>query len=320
MVNCCLPIYLETLTILRKVLITGASGFVGRAVCAYLRKMGYAIIPTARTLPVHVSDEEFLITGNIYDYSDWLKLLESVDVVIHLAGRAHVLNDKSINPLSDFRLTNTLSTLKLGSYAKVANIKRFIFVSSIGVNGAETFGKPYKVDDPVMPHSDYALSKYEAEIGLNELFRDTDTELIILRPPLIYAGQAPGNIGLLKKLIDKNCPIPLAKLANKRSFLSLNNFVNAIEKCINHKNAANKTFLISDGVDLSTTEFVKLIAFLSNNDLRLFTVYPSLMQALLKFVGKDQVARSLYGDLQIDTQTTMDLLEWKPVFDPRSVL
>lgn len=292
----------------------------GRALCSHLNSQKYAVCPTSRAKPLSKSGLEYIITGSVDEHTDWSTWLLGVDVVIHLAARAHILKDRSSDPLSDFRSANTLPTLKLGHDAVAAKVKRFIFVSSIGVNGAETFGKPYRSGDIASPHSAYALSKYEAEVGLTKLLRDTATDLVILRPPLIYGTDAPGNIELLKKMIDKNYPIPLGDLSNKRSFISIVNFLDLLEICINHDKVANKTLLVSDDSDLSTSEFMMLIAALSDKDISLVKVYPSIVTLFLSALGKRKVAQSLFGDLQVDIRETIDLLDWKPVFDPQSLL
>lgn len=303
-----------------KIIVTGATGFVGRTLCKALKSSGYTVCPTSRIEPFNQSDFDYFVTGNITEDTDWTKILCSVDVVIHLAARAHIVNDRSDNPLAEYRLSNTLPTIKLGRDAIRAGVRRFIFISSIGVNGAETFGDPYRFSDIAMPHSPYAISKYEAESELKSLFQGTSSELVILRPPLIYGLDAPGNFALLMGLVEKRLPIPLGCISNKRSFISLENFVGLVEVCISHPKAANKTLLISDGVDLSTSDFVKLIGTLVNKEPLLFWLPPRPTRFFLEKIGKKIMAKSLYGDLQIYSQDTFELLNWKPVFCPKAFL
>lgn len=303
-----------------KILVTGATGFVGRSLCSFLSSLGYIVCPTARIEPCNQTDVNYTITGSITGATDWSKLLIDADVVIHLAARAHILSDYSVDPLSDYRMVNTIPTLKLGRDALDAGVRRFIFVSSIGVNGTETFGSPYKSSDVVAPHSPYAVSKHEAEVGLSSLFQGTDSELVILRPPLIYGVDAPGNFAIIKNLVEKGLPIPLGGISNKRSFIALDNFTSLVEVCMSHPKAANKTLLISDGYDLSTSDFVRLIGLLINKKPYLVRTSPKIMRFLLYLVGKNKIAQSLLGDLQIYSQDTFELLDWTPVFNPFVVL
>jgi nucleoside-diphosphate-sugar epimerase len=207
-------------------------------------------------------------------------------------------------------------TIKLGRDAIEFGVRRFIFVSSVGVNGAETFGNPFRSADLAAPHSPYAISKYEAELELSSLFKGTGTELVILRPPLVYGLDAPGNFALIMKLVRKRLPIPLGCIFNKRSFIALDNFVGLLEICISHPKAANKTLLISDGVDLSTSEFVRLIGVMIDKKPFLFWLSPKFIRFFLETFGKSKAAQSLYGDLQIYSQDTFELLDWTPTFNP----
>jgi len=304
----------------KNILITGARGFTGRALSAHLQKLGYKLFLTSRHHSNNNNHHKYITTGNLNENTDWSQWLNGKDVVIHLAARAHILKDSSKDALNEYREANTYLTLKLGRDAISQKIKRFIFVSSIGVNGAETFGSPYRSSDKPSPHSPYAISKYEAEVGLKKLFKNTESELIIIRPPLIYGKQAPGNLGLLKKFLDRNFPIPLGGLSNKKSFISIENFVDVVEKSINNNKVANKTILVSDGVDLSTSDLLKVIGILSNQNVILYKFYPPLIKLFLNIFSKPRTAQSLFGDLQIDIKETKELLDWKPVFDPSEFL
>jgi nucleoside-diphosphate-sugar epimerase len=304
----------------KKILVTGATGFVGRSLCRSLKSSGYIVCPTSRAQPSNQSKIKYFVTGNINGDTDWSQILTDVDVVIHLAARAHILDDRSDNHLTEYRQVNTVPTIKLGLDAIKAGARRFIFVSSAGVNGAETFGDPFRSADLAAPHSPYAISKYEAECELKSLFQGTATEFVILRPPLIYGFDAPGNFALIMRLVRSHIPIPLGYISNKRSFISLDNFVGLVEACISHPKAANKTLLVSDGVDLSTSEFIKLIGILIGKKPFLFWLSPKLMRFFLEVFGKKKMAQSLYGDMQIYSQDTFELLDWTPTFSPLAVL
>lgn len=303
-----------------RILVTGATGFVGRSLCKFLKSSGYQVQPTARRQPSNQSEFNYFLSGNITETTDWTDILSSVDVVIHLAARAHIVNDSSKNPLAKYRLSNTLPTIKLARDAIEAGVRRFIFVSTIGVNGSETFGDPYRACDIAAPHSPYAKSKYEAELRLKSLFQETSSELVILRPPLIYGMDAPGNLASIMGLVKNRRPIPLSRIFNKRSFISIDNFISLLEVCISHPNAADRTLLISDGVDLSTSDFVKLIGALVDKKPLLFWLPPRLTRFCLETIGKKMMAKSLYGDLQVHSQDTFDLLDWTPVFCPKEFL
>jgi len=303
-----------------KILITGATGFVGKSLCNFLKSSGYMVCPTARVKPHNNSEFKHFVTGNITEFNDWSKILTDIDTVIHLAARAHILNDQSNKSLDDYRKVNTLPTIKLGRDAIKSGVRRFIFVSSAGVNGGETFGVPYRSSDEAAPHSPYTISKYEAELELKSLFHGTNTELVIVRPPLIYDINAPGNFALIMRLVKNSLPIPLGRITNKRSFIALENFIRFLEVCIMHPKAANMTLLVSDGVDLSTSEFIKLIGILINKKPFLFWLSPKVMRFLIEMFGRKKMAQSLYGDLQIHTKDTFELLDWTPIFNPLTVL
>ena len=303
-----------------KILVTGAAGFVGRTLCSALNAAGYIVSPTARVERSDQADWSYFVTGNISETTDWSHALLGVDVVIHLAARAHILRDRAANQLSEYRISNVVGSIKLARDSIEFGVRRFIFVSSVGVNCAETFGEPCRYEDIAAPHSPYAISKYEAELELRSLFEGTGTELVIVRPPLIYGLDAPGNLGLIKRLVEKGLPIPFGGISNKRSFIALDNFVEFLEVCITHPKAANKTLLISDGADLSTSEFVKLIGILIQKKPFLVWLPPNVMRFILEKFGKNTMAKSLYGDLQMYTQDTFELLDWTPKFNPLEFL
>ena len=211
-------------------------------------------------------------------------------------------------------------TLNLARQAVTNNIKRFIFMSSIGVNGAETLGAPYNQSDVAAPHSPYAISKYEAELALHAVFEGSGVELIIIRAPAIYGLNAPGNFGLVEKFIKKGLPLPFASIKNKRSLLALDNLVDLIFVCLCHPAASNHTFLASDGYDLSTPEIIAVMGALVGKSPKLGVMPPALLKILFTMVKKRQAGQSLLGDLQIDSSNMFELLDWRPPFNPLSLL
>ncbi|CDS53583.1 UDP-glucose 4-epimerase [Polaromonas sp. CG9_12] len=211
-----------------------------------------------------------------------------------------------------FRKVNMRGTLNLARQAAAADVRRFVFVSSIGVNGAETFQQPFDAQDRAAPHSPYALSKYEAELGLQALAAETDMEVVIIRPPLVYGPGAPGNFGSLMRWLQRGIPLPLGAIHNLRSLVALDNLVDLIVTCITHPAAANQTFLVSDGEDVSTTELLHRMGQAMGCPARLIPVPTGVLKAAAALLGKRDMAQRLCGSLQVDIQKTRQLLGWNP--------
>lgn len=296
------------------VLVTGATGFVGQALIEYLLKMGVYKIYAA----VRVNTGAFSSSVHVIENFDITKpecclgILEDIDCVIHCAGRVHVMTELSSNPLEEFKKVNLFGTLNLAEAAAKAGVKRFIFLSSIGVNGAQTFGKPYTADDIPMPHSDYAQSKYLAEQALQNLLTSVDMEVVIIRPPLVYGPAAKGNFNRMCAWVNKAWPLPFGAIKNKRSFVSVDNLVDLIEICMTHPKAANQIFLVSDGNDLSTPELLKKVSHAIDKPLRLVTVPIFLLKCFAKLVKRQVDFDRLCGSLQLDISKTCDYLDWQP--------
>ena len=282
------------------ILITGSTGFVGSALSKALENTDYKIRRSNQRL----------------SESDWSQSLARVSTVVHLAARVHVMQDKSANPLSEFRAVNVDGTLNLARQSAAAGVKRFIFLSSIGVNGGVTeLDKPFTSDDKPAPHSHYAISKHEAEIGLRKIAIETGIQVVIIRPPLIYGVNAPGNFGSLFRVLSRGVPLPLGLAThNRRSFVSLNNLVDFIITCINHPNAANQTFLVSDNEDVSTADLLRRMAVALGVPARLIPVPLCVLNVGAKLLGKTDVAQRLLGSLQVDITKNKTLLGWQPPF------
>ncbi len=295
-----------------QVLVTGANGFVGRALCAEAVARGMAVRGITRAsgdLPISV--ENFAV-GGIDGNTDWQDVLTGCEVVVHLAARVHVMADSAAKPLEEFRRVNVQGTLNLAREAAAAGVRRFVFVSSIGVNGAETFQRPFAAHDEVAPHSPYAVSKYEAELGLQALAAATGMEVVIIRPPLVYGSGAPGNFGSLMRWLKRGVPLPLGAIHNQRSLVALDNLVDLIVTCLTHPAAANQTFLVSDGEDVSTTELLRRMGQALGRPARLIPVPVSWLKLAAAMVGKQDVAQRLCGSLQVDIEKTRRLLGWTP--------
>lgn len=289
-----------------RVLITGATGFVGTALTERVSSV-YDTIALVRTQN-HVlsANIQQLVAANIFAAD----LPNNIDVIIHLAGRAHILNEQTTDPLSEFRKVNVEGTLQLARQALDKKVKRFIFMSSIGVNGSLTSQQPFTEDAAPQPHADYAFSKLEAEHELKKLFAGSDTELVIIRPPLVYAAHAPGNFARLLKLVASNLPLPFAGTNNKRSFVALENLVDFIQTCIEHPNAANQIFLVADQTPISTRELVQYLKQGMGKPARFIYIPQPFMKLGAACVGKLKLYEQLFESLEVDTTKAQKLLNW----------
>lgn len=291
------------------ILITGSTGFVGSAVQAALINTNVRLVAPVRKVTPHHSLPQMqqVEVADLSDVSTGLLQLCKPDVVIHIAAKAHTVDVS----LAEFRRVNTDATLQLARAAADSGVRRFIFLSSIGVQGINS-AEPFQVTDSPAPVEDYAISKLEAEIGLKQVAVDTGMDLVIIRPPLVYGANAPGNFGKLAKLAQKNLPLPLGAIHNKRSLVALDNLVDLIVTCIDHPKAANQTFLVSDDQDISTTELLKLMTRAAGKKPWLLPVPMSWLKLAGKLTGKQAVIDRLCGNLQVDISHTKDTLGWVP--------
>lgn len=296
----------------QKVLITGASGFIGRCLVATLVAAGADVKAAIRNSAVSsaIHGAELVVVGNIDATTDWKVALNGVNCVVHLAARVHVMQDNEKDLLAEFQRVNVLGTMQLARQAVDFGVSRFVFISSVGVNGAETFGDPFTVDDAAVPHSAYAQSKYEAELELKLLSDQTGLEVVIIRSPLVYGPNAPGNFGSLQRWLERGLPLPLGAIYNKRSLVELNNLVDLIIKCTVHSAAANQTFLVSDGEDISTSELIRRIGNAIDRPAWLISIPASWLKFAAAVIGKRDVAQRLCGSLQVDIAKTRRVLGW----------
>jgi nucleoside-diphosphate-sugar epimerase len=297
-----------------KVLVTGASGFVGRALCAELRQRGFVARAAVRnSAAVSRARADTVIVGDIDGQTDWALALAGVDSVVHTAARVHVMRDTAADPLVEFRRVNVLGTLNLAKQAAAAGVRRFVFISSIGVNGWQTqSNRPFCESDAVAPHNAYALSKLEAEQGLYALAASTGMQVVVIRPPLIYGYQAPGNFATLLRAVKSGLPLPLGAVNNARSLVGLSNLLDFIVTCLVHAKAANQTFMVSDGQDVSTTVLIRAMAQAYGKWALLVPVPVWVLQAAARVLGKGEAVQRLCGNLQVDITKARTLLGWKP--------
>lgn len=288
---------------MNKVFITGSNGFVGKHLQKILSEKGIPFVAGERSL-----------YGNIYTQSNWENLLKGCDIVVHLAARVHVLNETEFDPLIAFRKFNVESTINLANAAKRVGVRRFIFISSIKVNGEETFKKPFCSHDLPSPQDPYGVSKAEAEKELMKLHQEDIFEIIIIRPPLVYGPNVKANFQNLMKLSAKKFPLPFKSVNNKRSLVSVLNLADLIVTCIFHPKAGGKIFMVSDDNDLSLPELIQKMASVQQKRVKLMSFPVSLMKLGATLIGKKQYANRLFGNLQVDIDETKKILNWTPPY------
>ena len=299
----------------RTVLVTGANGFVGKAVCADLPARGYRVIGVVRkNIQTDLRNGgERLSLDEINADTNWSKILQGVDTIIHLAARVHLMRETAANPLKEFRITNVELTLNLARQAAALGVRRFIFISSVKVNGEVTpVGQPFNADDPPRPTDPYSISKHEAELGLLELAATTGMEVVIIRPVLVYGFGVKANFHSMMDWLIKGFPLPLGALPNRRSFVALGNLVDLIATCIQHPAAVNQTFLVSDGEDLSISQLLSRTAAALGKSAWLVPVPLTALRVGAKLIGKEAVFQRLCGSLQVDISKTRRVLGWIP--------
>ncbi|ACE91944.1 NAD-dependent epimerase/dehydratase family protein [Rhizobium phaseoli] len=301
-------------------LVTGAAGFVGSPLVERLHAEKICdLVVTTRSQTSVFPDDVRHFPIEMTDSTDWTAALAGVDVILHLAARVHIMNDRAADPLAEFRRTNTAATLNLAEQAARAGVKRFVFVSTIKVNGEEN-NRPFRHDDAPMPIDPYGISKLESEIGLREIAARTGMEVVIIRPPLVYGPGARGNFALLVGLVRKRIPLPFASLKNRRTLVAVQNLVDLIITCAAHPAAGGEIFLAGDGEDLSTPELIRGIAAGLGVKPMLIPFPSALLHMAAKAVGKEAVYQRLCGSLQVDMSQARKVLGWTPVVTPRQGL
>ena len=299
-----------------KVLVTGSSGFVGSALCSHLVSRDFDVVATAQNLPnAHVPRVDYRIVTKLNAATDWHDALAGVQTVIHCAARVHVMRDHAQDPLTEFFRVNTLGTETLTRAAAHCGVKRLVFLSSIKVNGESALlDAPFDQTSPPKPQDPYAISKWEAEKALTRVSAETGLEIVVLRCPLVYGPGVKGNLLRLLQAVDHGIPLPLALARNHRSLIYLDNLTDAITTCLTHPVAAGKTYLVSDGEDISTAELIARIAQALGKPSRLWPFPLGLMELAGRMSGKsDEIAR-LLGSLCIDSSKICNELDWTPPY------
>jgi nucleoside-diphosphate-sugar epimerase len=301
---------------LRKVLVTGGTGFVGVAVLRRLSdENGIALIAPVRRkdaeLPVGVTP---VFIDELSGKTNWLRFLDGVDMVVHCAARVHVLKEKAVDPLELYNEVNKDGTVALAHQSAAAGVKRFVFLSSIKVNGEATaLGHPFKAESQIAPTDPYAISKASAERALRIIAAQSGMEVVIIRPPLIYGPGVKANFKTMMRCIDCGIPLPFAGMnENRRSLVAIENLIDLIFKCLNHPAAANQTFLVSDGEDFSTESLVIKIARALGKPARLFYFPLTVCDLGARLIRKRDMYQRLCGSLQVDISKNEKLLDWIP--------
>lgn len=300
-----------------KVVVTGVSGFVGgrlaerlvddgHRVSGMIRRGGGRMPPSLGARIERIGFDDLATDARLAEK------LEGADIVIHLAARVHVMDDDADDPLSAFREVNVAGTQRLAAAAAAAGVNRFVYVSSIKVNGERTRGRPFSSEDPPAPVDPYGISKAEAEQALRDACDGTATQFVIVRPPLVYGAGVKGNFDRLIGLVRRGLPLPFGALTNARSMVSLDNLVDLLVRCVTHPNAANQVFLVSDGIDWTTPQLIQAIAQALNVRSRLIRIPSALLYGLGRIAGKTVLVDRLCGSLQLDIAHTREALDWTP--------
>ena len=295
-----------------KVLVTGAGGFVGEALVFKLL-LDKQFTPVAAARGRTRLQGLCAVTPMDLTNPDTFPVLKGMHAVVHAAARVHVMNETAVDALSEFRRVNVQGTLRLARHAAASGVKRFIFISSIKVNGESTvLDKPFKADDLPEPVDPYSVSKYEAEEALKELAKQTGMEVVIIRPPMVYGPGVKANFLSMLRWLDKGIALPLGAIANRRSLVAIGNLVDLILVCISHPAAANNTFLVSDGEDLSTSNLLRRLAAALGKRPLLIPVPEWMLKVAASLLGKQAITERICGSLQVDVSKNLELLGWVP--------
>ncbi len=295
------------------IFITGANGFVGQTLCKTLSNNGEYVIASIRNSNMNIQANK-VIVSQLDTNTDFTNILQITDVIVHLAARTHVLNDQSTNPYQTYAAINIDATKNLATQAISAGVKRFIFLSSVKVNGEQTNEKPFNELDIAKPEDNYGKTKHLAEEMLKELTQYTSMELVIIRPPLVYGHGVKANFDKLIRLCKISIPLPFGTISNQRSIIYIENLIDFIVSCVRHPLAANQTFLISDDDDVSTTQLIRSIRQVLGKPLLLIPVPQKWLVGILNLRGKKSLAIRLCGNLQVDIGKAKLLLGWKPPY------
>ena len=300
-----------------RILITGATGFIGKRLLQKLSDRKYLvdiIVRDLMKLPGAEFYNNYFFLDDIDSVTDWKPILCKNDIIIHLSARVHIMNDKAKNPLFEFRKANVESTLNFARQAAIIGVKRFIFLSSIKVNGESTIaGQLFTEKDIPKPIDAYGISKFETEKGLFLISDELGMDVVCIRPPLVYGPGVKANFLNMIRWLYRGFPLPLGAIHNKRSLVALDNLVDLIMVCIDHPRAANQVFIAGDGEDLSTSELLRRVCIEMGKPVRLFSINQKLLESSLNMLNRSGLAQRLCGSLQVDISKAKTFLNWTPV-------
>lgn len=295
-----------------KILVTGATGFVGKCLVPELISAGHDVRCAVSQKVDWLAAEQVLVDKLEHD-PDWTSALSEIDVVIHLAARVHIMNEKSGSALDEYRQINSIATRNLAQHAAKCGVKRFVFLSSIKVNGEYTVNNvPFTEESAPKPEDPYGLSKLYAEQYLQTISQETGLEVVIIRPPLIYGPQVKANFLKMLGLVKKGLPLPFGQVKNSRNLLYVGNLVSALCTVVSHPNAANQTYLVADDESLSLTQMMNLIAQAMDVKLRLIPIPVGMMAALFRLLGLKSLTTRLFGSLEVSNHKIKSQLGWVP--------
>jgi nucleoside-diphosphate-sugar epimerase len=297
------------------VLLTGATGFIGSRLVEILSNRNDIDLTAATRKHARIMRAKDVFIPSISSTTDWSDALLNKHVVIHAAARAHIMNEREAEPIAAYRKINVDGTINLARQASNAGVKRFIFLSSIKVNGEKTFpGQPFTAADVPAPVDAYGISKLEAEIGLQQIAENSEMEIVIIRPPLVYGPGVKGNFAKLIRSIKLRLPLPFGAIENRRSMVAVDNLIDLVVRCLAHPAAANQVFLVSDGDDLSTTDLLRALAHAGKIDVTLIPFPRAVLLLAAKMIGRHEDAQRLFGSLEVDIAKTRDTLGWIPPY------
>ncbi len=306
---------------MEKILVTGANGFVGRQLCRTLSQKGFLVKAAIRQTAIAPAEAmHYVPVGDIGPDTDWTEALRGVDLVVHLAGRAHMRRDRASDSMAEYERTNTLGTMRLAQMAAAAHVKRLLFLSSVKVNGEETHDQPFVETDRPAPRDFYAVSKWRAEEGLLHLHQQGKLSVVIIRPPLVYGPGVRANFLQLIRLVDFGLPLPLGTIKNKRSLVGLRNLIDFIMICLHNPSAAGEIFLVSDAEDLSTPDLVQRIGGFLGRPTYLIPVPYQFMSIMARIMGKNDAFHKLCHSLQVNVEKSRNVLHWNPSFSVNAEL
>lgn len=306
---------------MKRVLVTGANGFVGDGLCKRLLSEGHQVTAALRrpVVPFFHESINSVIVGNVDDKTDWTNAIEGIDIVVHLAARVHQMAEEAVDPLQAYRQVNVKGTKNLAESSARAGVSRFVYLSSVKVNGEESL-TAYRENDEPMPEDAYGISKIEGERQLSAIAENCAMEFVVIRPPLVYGPSVKANFLALMRLVDRKIPLPLANVSNRRSFIYLGNLVDCIITCMNHPSAAGQTYLVSDDRDISTPDLIRWIACALNTAAYLFPCPQTLLSLVAGLLGKKDALNRLLGSLTVDISKIKRELSWTPPFTVESGL